>query len=361
MTKPLFTIGNHLRQSGVYPYLNNIKNKKNVDVLTGAVVTKINIENMTATGVQFTYNGSNYTVNATGTVILSAGAIKSPMLLTLSGMGDPDVLADLGITPIISNPQIGKNLVDNPGVPIGFGLDKSTESPAAADLTTFPVPSLNAFSTLGNGTCDTLDVFLYFAANSKSQFLQLCTMSLKYDHKICDAMYEYNVDRNFFITIVSLTHPRSTGVVRPSSTDINDKPIIQMTYLRNSDDLEELATHAMSMAEMVNTTALKSLGAEMAYMDDLICQNETKHTLDYWKCYVRAMTSPMWHFCGTCAMGKVVNSKLMIPGIARLRVADASVMPSITVSKIGSAVPMIANKISHDIMKEDGFLKCVGR
>ncbi|EEB95720.1 hypothetical protein MPER_05267 [Moniliophthora perniciosa FA553] len=91
----------------------------NLVFLTGAQVTKINFEistdgSIVASGVDFSFNGVNYTVNATREVILAAGAIKSPQLLELSGVGDAELLTSLGITPVLDLPQVGENLQDHP-------------------------------------------------------------------------------------------------------------------------------------------------------------------------------------------------------------------------------------------------------
>lgn len=355
VTEPLLAIDDKSRQCGNVGYLSKVINNENVTVLTGAVVTKINFNGTEATGVQFTYGGSNYNVSANLNVIVSAGAINSAKLLLLSGIGDNETLTGLGIDTVVHNPEVGQNLMDHPACVIGVALDKNTATTSAADPYNFPVPMTTSYFALNESQTqpELQYISLFFPPNS-SGMLQLCSYGFKYLDWICDAWYEYNINRNYLKLVVNLLHPASKGSVTLNCKNTTDQPIMKLGLYNNSADLTKMAQLLNQTFEpFLNSNALQSLGAE--FVDLGICTDHAQFSVSFWECYALNMSSTMWHYSGTCMMGMVVDANLSVMGTTNLKVIDASAMPGMPSGNIGSAVRAMAEKASGIIKLEDGW------
>lgn len=355
--QPLLNIGDDgifgtIRQSGSMAYLRKINNT-NVHIRTGATVTKVIFDNTTATGVQFTYLDTTYTVNVSKEVILAGGAIKTPQLLMISGVGDADVLTGLGITPVVNLTTVGQNLLDHVAAPFVIALDNATASTASVNYQKWPVPMITAYSALTPNESVTLQTIALAFGPAASGFLQLCTNGFKYQDKHCDAWYEYNQYRNIYFMVPNLMSPISTGSVSLNTTSIFDDPIVKMNLLSNSTELKEFAALLNLTAQVINTESLQGYGAEFVFLD--VCSNYTYGTMEFMECYALAMSSTMWHYSGTCAMGSVVDNNLKVIGTEGLRVIDASVMPTMITGNIQAGVMAVGEKGSDSIKIYYGY------
>ncbi|KOB63314.1 putative ecdysone oxidase [Operophtera brumata] len=354
LINPLLTIGDGKRQEGNVAYLSKAKNRKNLYVLTNASVTKINFNCTMATGVQYKFNGTTYTANATNSVIIAAGAIKTPQLLMLSGVGNTSTLSNLGIETVVDNPHVGQHLKDHLGAIFFIALNNSTVTAPAADPSEFPAQLVvnRAGLNTSSSELDVLEIFLFFPPNSTG-LLNLCTNTFKYSDKVCDTFYAINKKKNTLYVTANLMRPMSEGSVNPKTADMKDQPEVKLGLMSNSADLDKFAQRLFQyVGPLLNTTSLQNLGAE--FVDLGLCKNHTKFSLEFWKCYIVAMSTTFWHYVSTCAVGKVVDAKFNVMGTANLKIVDASVIPELISGKVGSYVRAVAEKAADIIKIEDG-------
>jgi choline dehydrogenase len=317
-----FTVtGANQRCSAASAYLTPILGRPNLRVETGAHVTRVLFDGNCATGVEFVQNGELQKAIATKEVIVSAGALQSPKLLMLSGIGPGDHLRDKGIAVLKDLPGVGQNLQDH--------LQLSIINKTRIDL---PSPTLLAGnivftrSRAGMGTAapDLQIIFSPGVANALSPFI--------------------SAPRPACIFIAILIQPFSRGQVRLRCADPMATPMVDPQYLQQEADLQVFVDAIGKIRELSGAKAFSDLnememvpGADAALPD-----------------YIRNNASTIWHPVGTCKMGRdamaVVDPQLRVHGIKGLRVADASVMPTVTSGNTNAASIMIGEKVSDMIL-----------
>lgn len=340
-SKPLFTIGDNLRQSSSIGYLAPAKFHKNLCVALSTKVTKILIKDSVAVGVQVsTASGKALELYANSEVIVSAGAIHSPQLLMLSGIGPKAHLEEKGIS-VVADLPVGQNFMDHTAVVLMFQMESDTSETPATNPYKFPVPTTTLYATLNSSQTypDYQDINLVFPHDS-SAMMQLCTNSFKYSNDICNAFGAANVGRTVLFVVHNLMMPSSRGNVSLASTDPTIDPLVYTGTYTNDDDLNLMVETLKDFSKVLNTTYFTESNAKL--VDTGLCTGLSG--TEFWECYAVGMSATMWHYSGTCAMGSVVDSKLFVKGVNKLRVADASVMPTLVSGNINAAVTMIAER-----------------
>jgi choline dehydrogenase len=262
---------------------------------------------------------------ATSEVVVSAGALTTPHLLMLSGIGSAVQLGGHGIATVVDLPGVGQNLQDH--LLFGVGYQSRQDLP-------FPALLAEAGMFLHTGT----------ASDDASPDLQFFFGPIQF---VAD---EYTVDGPGFTFAPILAQPRSRGTVSLRSGRATDLPVVDPHYLDDGADLDVLVRGIEISRELVHTRAFDALrGRELAPGDAITDRAGLAG-------YVRANASTVWHPVGTCRMGSdrdaVVDARLRVHGVAGLRVADASVMPTITCGNTNAATIMIAEKAA-DLIAAD--------
>lgn len=147
---------------------------------------------------------------------------------------------------------------------------------------------------------------------------------------------------------ISKCVPDHRGYVSLKSLDVKDSPYIYTNTFSNENDLEDTVSYIEDFLRVLNSSYFESIGAELVKLP----QCGGLETREYWKCYVKCLSTTYYHYSGTCAMGQVVDSRLRVYGVKNLRVVDASNMPTITSGNINAPTIMIGEKAS-DMIKED--------
>ncbi|XP_035442956.2 ecdysone oxidase-like [Spodoptera frugiperda] len=348
-------IGKGGRQSTAMTYLNPAKHRENLHLLKKAHVTKINFDqNKNAEGVEVILeDGKTIHVKASKEVILSAGAFGSTKILLLSGIGPEKELKSKNIDCVADLP-VGKNLQDHTGVVLVYSMEKAGR--LITNPNKHPAAPVIGYVALHKSHKHPDYQTMSFYAHSRL-VLYFCSFAYRLSYEICDKIFTSSMGKyDFFTEIVNL-NPKSRGEVTLRSSDPMDPPIIKTGYLTEDDDIDNLVKYMKRVSPIGDTTYFKSIGA--AEIDPTLdhCSDFKKGTDEYWKCYVSCMFTGLSNYVGTCAMGSVVDSKLKVIGVQRLRVVDASVMPVITRGNTEGPVTMIAEKAA-DFIKEDNRDKC---
>jgi len=337
------------RYSAARGYLHN-QNLPSLSTLTQVHATKVVIENGRAVGVEVSdKKGKRHVIRAGSEVILSAGVFGSAQLLMLSGVGHADHLTQHGITPIAELP-VGDNLHDHMFVPLTFemptakhrGLPSYFARGLAKELTrgnSFLVNSV--FETVG---------FVRTSLATDVPDLQIHVLPWAYPSPNQDAPIRHEVDKRAALTLMSsLIYPRSRGTLRLRNGDPFSEPLIDFNYLAEPGDkqvlLEGVAMIREIMASPVFGTQVKSEIHPGVALDAEAMKDE-----------VTNRATSIYHGVGTCRMGTddraVVGPDLKVKGIDGLRVADASIMPSIIGGNTNAPSVMIGEQCAGFILRD---------
>lgn len=368
------TVRNGQRYSTFKSHVVPVKDRSNLHVIKNAHVTKVEInEDGIATGVRFIYKDSKELVaNSRKEIVVSAGTINSPQLLMLSGVGPRKHLEELGIS-VKSDLPVGENLQDHLVVPVYFQIRKSTEPITTQQrldefyqyvmhrtgpLAGVGSANLAGLINTGNHTGYPDIETQHYNFKKDSPDLTAYMQTSEYQDFIAQTMLDANKEAEVAIVIVELLRPESAGRIQLKSTNAADHPKIYANYLENKEDVETLLRGVKFQAGFVHTKAFRDQEAVLIRVPLPECDVHAYQSDDYWRCYISFVSTTVFHPVGTNKMGPmtdnaaVVDSRLRVMGVDKLRVMDASVMPKMVSANTNAATIMIAEKGS-DFIKED--------
>jgi choline dehydrogenase len=342
-----------------------LRHPKNLTVETNALVAKVIFEGQRAVGVEYEKGGGLRRAHATREVVLSAGSMASPKILMLSGIGDPSHLAAKGISPIISSPNVGRNLQEHPMMIMVWNSK---------------VPSLNSELNVGGITRAALKFVLRGSGPASSPsnhallFSTLRSDSPHPDLEIGFAPFglvganagdttqdelagpgDHDVTKMEVLSrasvsmVLQMLHPRSRGAIELRSDDPHDAPVIRHR-LMDDEDVADLVSSCVIARNIAQADPLRGMlsgealpGSKFESRDELTD-------------YVRHAAWGAQHPVGTCRMGSdaesVVDPQLRVRGAEGLRVVDASVMPTVVSGNTNAPTIMIAEKAAAMMTKD---------
>ncbi|XP_015182812.1 PREDICTED: glucose dehydrogenase [FAD, quinone]-like [Polistes dominula] len=374
------TIRNGHRLDASKAFLRSIKKRPNFYLYKSSTVTKIVIDEKTKTavGVHFVRNGKDYFVRASKEVILSAGAINSPRLLMLSGIGPKDHLSSFNINTIEDLP-VGFNFHDHLVMTIfNFILKEPVINILSFDNIlnyllkgTGPLTVPGLTECLGfistkdnnNGTKEgniheRRDGELLMALGGfVGTGSQIFKTVLSFDDEFYESVFAKYVGMNSFSIFPVLMHPKSRGRVSLKSSDPMDDPIIDTNYLDHEDDMKTFIDIIKKMIKLSSTKSFQRYNITMVPVKFPGCDHTEYLSDSFLACLIRHTAGTLWHYVGTCKMSPrdksgVVDPRLKVYGIKSLRVVDNSIIPTIVSGHLAAAAYMIAEKAS-DMIKED--------
>ncbi len=336
------TIKDGRRWSTAQAYLRPALNRPNLTAETGARTTRIIVEKGRAVGVEFVQDGKVRNVYADAEVLLASGAVQSPHILQLSGIGAPDDLKAAGIAVQHELKGVGANLQDHldvilswetPGIKTAYGYNKGLNRLATG------LNYLLFGQGFGRQNFLEAGAFLKSRPDLDRPDLQLhCVLAIMKNHG------KDVVEKDGFSVHVCQLRPESRGKVGLRSADPFDDPTIFANYLATEEDRRALRVGVGMVREVAEQNALKAIrGSEVAPGTEVSSDAD----IDAW---IRRSAETIYHPVGTCKMGvagdsmAVVGADLKVMGLAGLRVIDASVMPTLVGGNTNAPTIMIAEK-----------------
>ncbi|XP_075973647.1 ecdysone oxidase-like [Anticarsia gemmatalis] len=358
-TKPLHTVGASKRQSTAAAFLAlPTREVKNLDIFKHTEVTKILFRNKTAIGVKaVTKDKKTITLKAKREVILCAGAINSPKILMLSGIGPKKHLESKNVT-VLSDLPVGSNYHDHDGVIVIYRISKietSCKPTRPRDLHTFRHPFLIGYVAINKSSTypDYVTTsYVYPNDNEGKNILRSCAFTLGLDYEICENLQKETKGYKLLFSFIKTSQPESRGKLLLRSTNPKDQPIIMPGTLSNKSDIKKYREAVKHFMKVGKSKFFKEQEAKMIDPLRSKCGKYEYGSDEYWDCYSLCLIRPSGFVCGTCAMGSVVDAKLRVKGVKGLRVADASVIPTIPVSGTSAPTMMIGEK-AVDLIRED--------
>ena len=317
-------------------------------VRTGVIALGIEVQGTRATGVRLATNGNVEIARAAREIIVSASAFASPQLLMLSGIGPADHLRANRVEVVHDLPGVGGNLQDHLEVHIQYGCDMEKSLNRHARPLAKLVAGARWFLDHG-GICGSSAVEVGAFTRSSPDIPH---PDIQY-HFFPFLMEEWgpSAKRGGSCFCVGTLRPRSRGTVRLASADPRDKPLIDFDYLSDPCDLEALRACVHQAREIASQKAFEPYrGAEEPPWTSARTDAEIDRT-------IRETAESAYHPCGTCRMGDdalaVIDSQCRVRGIEGLRVADSSIIPSITSGNLNAPTIMIGEKAADIILGRD--------
>lgn len=334
-------IKNAKRQSTAATFLKAAKQRKNLTILINAQTSKINIDKKKAVSVTYLHEGKTKTATANKEVVLSAGAIHSPQILMLSGIGDGEALAKVGVSVKQELKGVGKNLKDHYFFPICYKIGQRVSFNSQLKGVNLLKNTLRYFLTkkgpMTVGAASSGGFVNIDSDRPDLQFHFAPTWSYKIDGKPEDLPKSDGM-----MMLPTILQPKSTGQVGLKSNNILDEPDIELNYFDKKYD-KDFAIKAYRFAhQLLNAASFDAYRTQIVRPEREL-ESEVE-ILDW----ILTNVDTCYHPVGTCKMGNdenaVVNDKLQVHGIENLRVIDASIMPTIISGNTNAPTIMIAEK-----------------
>lgn len=368
------TAGNGKRRSVYASYIEPAKLRNNLKILTGAFVTKILLnEKNEAIGVEVTINGESKTFYANKEVIVSGGTVNSPQLLMLSGIGPREHLLSKNISCKINLSNVGQNLQDHSYIPIPIYGDKpGVENPKAYQFEVIKY-MYNKSGLLAQNSLS--DITAFYSRDTKMTYPEFqnhltiiwknsSTVKLHvpgYKDETYNSYLKYIKQKALYLFAFHLLHPFSKGAIYLRSQNPYDKPLIKYSYFEDERDVKASVEGIKKLVKIVNAPYFKSINAFVHRVNIPQCNNFKFQSSEFWKCFLINVGVTVYHPVGTCKMGPssetaVVDNFLKVHGAKKLRIIDASIMPSPT-SGNTQAPSIMIGEMGADMIKQE-YLGC---
>lgn len=337
------TLRGHWRCDAAKAFLEPAEQRQNLNIFTHVQVTRVIIEKGRAIGVEYVQNGELYKVRADSEVLLAAGALQSPQLLQLSGVGPSNLLKSHGIAVHVDAPEVGENLQDHYQARVivklkhKMSLNDQVRNPLAlAKMGSQWLFGQRGPLTVGAGQVGGM-VCSPYAQNGRADLL-FNVMPLSVD-KPGDPLHTFSG----FSASAAQCRPLSRGSVHIKSTDPLASPRITANYLTEPHDAKVLVAGLSILRDIYQQASFRNLITADEYMPG----NQVRNAMEL-EAFARQKGGTVFHPTGTCRMGRdayaVVDPQLRVNGVQSLRVIDASVMPSIVSTNTNAAAIMIGEK-----------------
>jgi len=344
------TIAKGRRQSTAFAYLDPARGRPNLTIEKGALAQNLILEGRRCLGVRYSINGEIREARAAREVIVCSGAINSPKLLELSGIGQPDLLSAHGITPVHALKGVGENLRDHysPRVKFEIIARNATFNDNARGWRL--VREAAKYALFGDGFLSrtAVPIRMYFRTREGLETPDATISVLPFLYEMING--ERRIAKRRGITMnVNMLRSESTESIHVKSANPEEAPAIRFNFLSTQHDRDGLLAAIRKGRELMATSPLKEMtGAEIAPGAHI----QSDADLLEW---VRNTAETTYHPVGTCKMGQdpmaVVDAELRVHGLEGLRVADASIMPTLTSGNTNAPCIMIGEKCAEMVLR----------
>ncbi|AMV46437.1 GMC family oxidoreductase [Paraburkholderia caribensis] len=346
---------NGQRSSSSFEYLHPVLNRKNLTVEREVLVTQVLFDaKRRATGVVVKQNGSARQFTASREVILSAGAVDTPKLLQLSGVGDSALLAEHRIPLVHHLPAVGQNLQDHLCVSFYYRSNVKTLNDEMRPLLGKMKLGLQYMLTRKGPLAMSVNQAGGFFKSSEKEALpnlQLYFNPLSYRIPKSNKASLEPEPYSGFLLCFNPCRPSSRGSIQIASDRAEDAAKIRINALTTQKDIDEAIEGCELVRKIMSTAALKDITVEE------ISPGPQVQDRDAFLKYFREQSGSIYHLCGSCAMGRddgnsVVDERLRVHGMSGLRIVDASIFPNITSGNINAPTMMVAEKGAEMILED---------
>ena len=340
------TVKDGVRSSASREYLDPVNSRKNLTIVTGALVTKVVLEDKVAKGVEYVVNGKTETAAASNEVILSAGSIGSPHILQLSGIGDRDILEKAGVDVKHHLPGVGQNLQDH----LEFYFQYKCKQPITLNrklglISKGLIGARWLLNRSGLGATNHFESCAFIRSKADVEWPDIqyhfLPAAIRYDGKSA-------FDGDGFQVHVGHNKPKSRGSVTLQSANPTVPPKILFNYLQHPDDIEGFRACVRLTREIIAQSAFDD------FRDGEIQPGEHIQTDEEIDAFVREAVESAYHPSCSCKMGEdemaVVDSQTNVHGIEGLRVVDSSIFPTIPNGNLNAPTIMVAEKAADIIL-----------
>ena len=343
------TIAKGRRQSTAYCYLDPARSRPNLVIEQGAMAETLILEGKRCVGIRYSVRGEKREARVTREVIVSGGSINSPKLLELSGIGQADRLRGLGITPLHDLRGVGENLRDHYSPRVKFAIKEKnlTFNDNARGWRLAREAVKYALFREGFLASTSVPIRMYFRTRVGSETPDATISIAPFLYEMVG--HERRVSKRAGITMnVNVLRSESTGSIHIKSSNPAEPPAIRFNFLSTEHDRTGVLAAIRKGREFMATSPMKEVtGEEIAPGAHLQKDDELLE-------WVRKNAETTYHPIGTCKMGAetmaVVDSELRVHGIAGLRIADASIMPTLTSGNTNAPTIMIGEKCAAMVM-----------
>ncbi len=323
-------IGGGRRMSAADAFLKPAASRPNLKILTDARAQKICIKDGRATAVEYRDASGLHTIDVKREIVISSGAVNSPQLLMLSGIGPADELRSLGIDVVLDRAAVGRNLHNHPAFVLQYALAK----PISAYSLLSPVQGIKSAlryllwkeGPFAESYVATGGIFRTNPDLEVADIIVVMIPALTFRGGVGAKLRDLLPQRHGFVVAISNGRPTSRGSITLASSDPNRDPVIRPNYFSHPNDLDTLAKGVQAVREALKGKRMHGLISEEVQPSNL------GNDLEALRNAIRDNGGTFWHPGGTCRMGSdpeaVVDARLRVNGIAGLRVADNSIMPT---------------------------------
>ncbi|NMF47807.1 choline dehydrogenase [Pseudoalteromonas arctica] len=347
------TVKDGVRSSASREYLDPVKSRSNLTVITGALAQRVILDGKKATGIEYKVNGDVKTAHAAKDVVLSAGPIGSPHILQLSGIGDTQALEKAGVEVQHHLPGVGQNLQDH----LEFYFQYKCKQPITLNgklgiVSKGLIGARWLLTRSGLGATNHFESCAFIRSKPGVEWPDIqyhfLPAAMRYDGRSAFAGHGFQVH-------VGHNKPKSRGSVTIASANPEQPPTILFNYLEHQDDIEGFRACVRLTRDIIEQSAFDE------YRDEEIQPGKHIQTDEEIDAFVRQAVESAYHPSCSCKMGEddmaVVNSNTQVHGIEGLRVVDSSIFPTVPNGNLNAPTIMVAEKAADIILGKDPLQK----
>ncbi|MBH0000438.1 choline dehydrogenase [Pseudoalteromonas sp. NSLLW24] len=347
------TVKDGVRSSASREYLDPVKSRSNLTIITGALAQRVILDGKKATGIEYKVNGDVKTAHAAKDVVLSAGPIGSPHILQLSGIGDTQALEKAGVEVQHHLPGVGQNLQDH----LEFYFQYKCKQPITLNgklgiVSKGLIGARWLLTRSGLGATNHFESCAFIRSKPGVEWPDIqyhfLPAAMRYDGRSAFAGHGFQVH-------VGHNKPKSRGSVTIASANPEQPPTILFNYLEHQDDIEGFRACVRLTRDIIEQSAFDE------YRDEEIQPGKHIQTDEEIDAFVRQAVESAYHPSCSCKMGEddmaVVNSNTQVRGIEGLRVVDSSIFPTVPNGNLNAPTIMVAEKAADIILGKDPLQK----